>query len=199
VPKRVDRSARRREIVDAYLRIVSRSGIAAATSRALAAELGAATGALWHYFDGFDDVRRAAFEQVVEATNARISRSAGERRGLAALEGMTSDIVPHDPQTRNEAAVAVSFWGLLPAHPEFRAQVRAVEEHWGRLVSGYLREAVDDGELTPGTPIAPLTDTVLIVFDALQLRDVQGSEVASPARARGLISALLAPWRTASV
>ncbi|MDL9980227.1 TetR/AcrR family transcriptional regulator [Microbacterium sp. ASV49] len=195
MPKVVDRDERRREIVDAYLRIVSRSGVAAATSRALAAEAGISTGALWHYFDGFGDVVRDAFQRVYGQTNERIAAAADGARGLAALDAMAVDILPHDARTRDEATVVVSFWGLLPAHEGFREQSRAVEAEWGRQVSGHLREAIDDGELVADTPIAPLTDTLLAVFEALQLREVQGSPAAQPARQRAIIDHLLGPWR----
>lgn len=194
----MDPEARRAQLVDAYLRIVSRSGVAAATSRALAAEAGIAAGALWHYFDGFDDVVRAAFQRVFAQTNARIAAATAGRRGLDALEAMTLDILPHDPRTRDEAAVVVSFWGLLPAHEEFRTLTRVVEEDWGRQVAEHLREAVADGELVADTPVGPLTDALLSAYEVLQLREVQGSGMAEPARQRALLDHLLRPWRGAA-
>jgi DNA-binding transcriptional regulator YbjK len=196
MPKRVDPHARRAQIVDAYLRIVSRSGVAAATSRAVAAEAGIAAGALWHYFDGLDEVVRAAFERVFAQTNERIAAATADRRGLDALAAMTRQIVPHDASTRAEAIVVVSFWGLLPAHEEFRDHTRSVEEDWGRQVGIHLHEAVDDGLLIARTPVPQLTDALLSVFEVLQLREVQGSAAAAPARREALVEHLLRPWRT---
>jgi AcrR family transcriptional regulator len=195
MPRVVDRDERRARIVDAYLRIASRSGVAAATSRALAAEAGISTGALWHYFDGFGDVVRAAFQRVYGQTNERIAAATDGSRGLAALDAMAFDILPHDAATRDEAVVVVSFWGLLPAHAEFREQARAVEAEWGAQVSTHLREAIEDGELVPATPVAALTDTLLALYEALQLREVQGSPTAAPDRQRALLDHLIAPWR----
>lgn len=194
MPRVVDRAERRALIVDAYLRIVSRSGVAAATSRALAAEAGISTGALWHYFDGFGDVVRAAFQRVYAQTNERIASGAEGVRGLAGLEAMARDILPHDAPTRDEATVVVSFWGLLPAHEEFRELSRAVEAEWGRQIAVHLSEAVADGELSPATPVGPLTDALLAVWEALQLREVQGSPTAAPDRQRAIVDHLLAPW-----
>lgn len=195
MPKVVDRDERRAHIVDAYLRIVSRSGVGAATSRALATEAGISAGALWHYFDGFGDVVRAAFQRVYRQTNERIAVATAGLRGLAALDAMAVEILPHDARTRDESVVVVSFWGLLPAHEEFRDHSRAVEADWGAQVSSYLREAVADGELVEGTPILPLTDALLAVYEALQLREVQESPVARSNRQDALIAHLLAPWR----
>lgn len=195
MPKRIDPDARRAQIVDAYLRIVSRSGVAAATSRALAVEAGIAAGALWHAFAGVDEVVRAAFERVYEQTGIRIAAATAGKRGLDALTAMTEEIIPHDEATRQESVVVVSFWGLLPAHEEFRAYTRSVEQDWGRQVRRHLAEAVEDGILTPDTPIAELTDALLSVFEVLQLREVQGSPVASAPRQEALFEHLLAPWR----
>jgi hypothetical protein len=108
---------------------------------------------------------------------------------------MAGEIVPHDEATRAEAVVVVSFWGLLPAHEEFRAYTRSVEQDWGRQVSRHLVEAVDDGILTAETPVAVLTDALLSVFEVTQLREVQGSPVASADRRTALLDHLLAPWR----
>lgn len=194
MPKRVDPAVRQAEIVDAYLRIVARGGVAAATSRALAAEAGIAAGALWHYFDGFDDVVRSAFERVVAQTNDRIARATAGRRGIDALQAMSVDILPHDVQTRQEAVVVVSFWGLLPTHAEFREHSRTVEREWGRLISTHLVEAIEDGRMDASTPVGPLTDALLSVFEILQLREVQGAAVSAPERQRALVDHLLAPW-----
>lgn len=195
VPKRVNPAVRQAEIVDAYLRLVSRAGVAAATSRALALEAGIAAGALWHYFGGFDDVVRAAFQRVFDQTNERIARATEGRRGLDALEAMSLDILPHDARTREEAVIVVSFWGLLPSHAEFREQSQLVEREWGRRVAGHLEEAIEDGELRASTPVESLTDAVLSVLEILQLREVQGAAVAHPQRQRALVEHLLAPWR----
>ena len=195
MPKKVDAAVRQAEIVDAYLRIVARSGVAAATSRAVAAEAGIAAGALWHYFGGIDDVVRAAFERVFDQTNARIARATEGRRGLDALQAMSVDILPHDAQTRQEAVVVVSFWGLLPTHAEFREHSRTVEREWGRRVAAHLEEAIEDGWLRSSTPVGPLRDALLSVFEILQLREVQGAAVAQPVRQRALFDHLLEPWR----
>ena len=195
MPKRIDPDARRAQIVDAYLRIVARSGVAAATTRALAVEAGIAAGALWHSFASIDDVVRAAFERVYAQTGIRIAAATEGRRGLAALDAMIGEIIPHDEATRAEAVVVVSFWGLLPAHDEFRAYTRSVEQDWGRQVCRHLVEAVEDGALSAGTPTEPLTDALLSVFEVMQLREVQGSPVTSVERRTALLDQLLSPWR----
>ncbi|QAY58872.1 TetR/AcrR family transcriptional regulator [Microbacterium protaetiae] len=197
MPRRVDPDQRRAQIVDAYLRIVARSGVAAATSRVLADEAGIAAGALWHYFGGFDEVVRAAFERVYRESDARIQAALEGRRGLDAVRAMIREIVPHDAQTRNEATVVVSFWGLLPAHEEFRELTRGVERAWGEGMARHLDEAVADGDLDAATPVRGLADAVLAVCEALQLRQVQASPLARAPRREEMLAQLLAGWRRA--
>ncbi|MEQ6897025.1 TetR family transcriptional regulator C-terminal domain-containing protein [Microbacterium sp. KR10-403] len=194
MPKRVDPTERRALIVDAYLRIVARGGVAAATSRAIAEEAGIAAGALWHHFDGLDDVVRAAFERVYGESDARIRAAVDGHRGLAAVHAMIGEIVPHDAQTRNEATVVVSFWGLLPAHESFRELTRRVEREWGAGLARHLDEAVSDGDLVAATPVQALADALLAVCDALQLREVQASDSGKTRRRTELIERLLAAW-----
>src|SRR5689334_14842717 len=111
LPKIVDHDQRRSEIVEAFLSVVARKGLPAATSRAIAAELGVGTGALWHYFDGFDAVTAAAYQRVFERTNIRIDGAATGLRGLAATEAVMREILPLGKETLDEAQVVVGFWG----------------------------------------------------------------------------------------
>jgi DNA-binding transcriptional regulator YbjK len=71
MPRVVDHDARRRDIAAALLAVAARDGHDGVNSRAVARELGVAVGSLWHYFDGFDDVIRAAAE-VTRRTEDRI-------------------------------------------------------------------------------------------------------------------------------
>jgi AcrR family transcriptional regulator len=97
MPKIVDRDARRHEIVETYLHIVARDGMEAASTRALAAELGVASGALWHYFDGFDEVLFRAFQLIFDRATERIAASTEGKAGLAAFRAMVEDHPPPPP------------------------------------------------------------------------------------------------------
>src|SRR3954469_19453044 len=99
LPKIVDHDQRRSEIVEAFLSVVASKGLPAATSRAIAGQLGVGTGALWHYFDGFDAVTAAAYQRVFERTNERIARATTGLSGLAALDTMMREILPLEKET----------------------------------------------------------------------------------------------------
>ena len=198
VPKMVDREFRRAEIVTAYLRLVARDGIEQATSRALAAELGVSSGALWHYFGDFDEVLSAAFRQIFDDTNRRVAVRVDGRRGLAALAAMLGEILPLSPVTHAEALVVVSFWGRVPSRPELAAFQSQAEALWRADLLDYLRQARDEGHLRDDAPLGLLADTVLVLCIGQQVEHVLRTEVSLPERQWELVGNCLAPWLTSA-
>lgn len=195
MPKIVDRAARRTEIVDAYLAIVARDGAAAATSRAVASELGVATGALWHYFSGFDEMLHAAFERVYANTADRIRRATDGRRGLEAVEAALREMLPLDAGTQDEATVVVAFWGRVATAPALGQVLSQVEDDWRAMLTGHLREAIDDESLRADAPVPEIVDTLLALTTAEQIEHVVRTSIGAPARQWTLVQHALAPWR----
>ncbi|GAA0484051.1 TetR family transcriptional regulator [Paractinoplanes deccanensis] len=198
MPKIVDHDQRRSDIVEAFLSVVARKGLPAATSRAIAAELGVGTGALWHYFDGFDAVTAAAYQRVFERTNERIAGASTGRRGLAALDAMMREILPLEKETLDEAQVVVGFWGRLAANDKLSAGEADVSELWGGRLRTHLHEAVEDGDLVRGTPVDGIVDLLLSLAIGQQVHAVMGTPLTAPARQLALIEHCLAPWRPAA-
>ncbi|GIF19991.1 AcrR family transcriptional regulator [Actinoplanes tereljensis] len=199
MPKIVDHDRRRSEIVEAFLAVVTREGLPAASSRAIAAELGIGTGALWHYFDDFDAVASAAYQRVFERTNARIADAAAGRRGLDAIEAMMREILPLAKETLDEAQVVVGFWGRLAANDRLATAETDVGEIWGTQLSGYLSEAITDGALSPDTPVSALVDLLLSISMGQQVHVVMRSPLSDPARQWALIENTLHPWRNSAI
>jgi AcrR family transcriptional regulator len=195
LPKIVDHDQRRSEIVEAFLSVVARKGLPAATSRAIAGQLGVGTGALWHYFDGFDAVTAAAYQRVFERTNERIAQATTGLSGLAALDTMMREILPLEKETLDEAQVVVGFWGRLAANEKLSAGEADIGEIWGNRLRSLLREAIDDGSLIPATPVDGIVDLLLSVAMGQQVHAVMGTPLRDPARQLGLVEQCLAPWR----
>lgn len=196
MPKIVDRVARRIEIVDAYLTIVAREGAASATSRAVAAELGVATGALWHYFSGFDEMLLAAFQRIYDNTNDRIRTTTDGLRGVAAVEAALREMLPLTAETQDEATVVVAFWGRVATIPELGKVVSGVEDDWRSMLTHHLVHAIDMGEVRANTPIAEVVDTLLALTTAEQIEHVVRTSIGAPTRQWTLVQHALAPWRT---
>lgn len=193
VPRIVDHDERRRQIAEALLTVAARDGHDSVSSRAVAKELGIATGSLWHYFEGFDDVVRAAAAEVTRRTDERIAVATEGLRGLRRLDALMREVLPIDDRTRTEAHVVVGFWGRLAslaATPDAAAPTLAT---WQDSIRAALDEAVRDGELRADTP----QDTVMSLLRSITYGQ-QVVEVTEPQPAAAhlaVLDGILAPWR----
>lgn len=194
MPRVVDHDERRRQIAEALLVVAARDGHESVSSRAVAKELGVATGSLWHYFDGFDDVIRTAAAEVTRRTDERIAAATAGLRGLARLDALMREVLPVDESTRTEARVVVGFWGrlatLAPA-PDAAAPTLAT---WQDSIRAALDEAVADGELDVRTP----TDAVMALLRSVTYGQqvVEVTEPQDAAAHLAVLDSILAPWRT---
>lgn len=196
MPKRIDREARRQEIVRTYLRIAARDGLENATSRAVAAELGVSTGSLWHYFPGFEDVVFRAFTLVFSRTNARIVERVGDDAGLSALEAILIETLPVGPETEREAFVVVDFWGRASSRSDLGKIQTEVATHWRRQLAEHLAQAVDGGELSASTPVEELADVLLVLITGFQVESALRTPLAAAERQWRAVHHCLSPWLT---
>lgn len=193
MPRVVDHDERRRLIAEALLAVAARDGHEAVSSRAVAKELGVATGSLWHYFDGFDDVIRAAATIVTRRTDERIAEATDGLRGLARLDALMHEVLPIDDRTRTEAYVVVGFWGriatLAPA-PDAGAPTVAT---WQEGIRDALDQAIADGELSPSTPTGAVMELLRSITYGQQVVEVTQPQDAAAHLA--VYASILAPWR----
>ncbi|AZQ70826.1 TetR family transcriptional regulator [Streptomyces luteoverticillatus] len=145
-----DHEARRREVSEAVWRVLAAHGFGGLTLRAVAAELGATTGLLTHYFPAKRDLVAHALDLLAERTAARPRRAAGE--GLAAVRAALLDILPLTAEATASNRIWVSSWDTALADP-------ALSDDYGRKYAR-SREKLRDliataqrlGELPPGDP-----------------------------------------------
>jgi AcrR family transcriptional regulator len=194
VPKLVDHGQRRAEIISANLRIIARDGLAGATMRALAAELGVANGAVGHYFKNQDELLQATYEEVFARTNSRAAAHTEGLRGLGALMAMLREMLPMEELTLEEARIVVCFWGRVTT--DTRLLVRLPDEHlaWCRKVGAMLSEATEDGDLRAEADPAALAELLVTTVHAMQVRAVTLPDNTSAGVQRGLIEQILLPW-----
>ncbi|MFD0369072.1 TetR/AcrR family transcriptional regulator [Streptomyces sp. NPDC059071] len=145
-----DHEARRREVSEAVWRVLAAQGFGGLTLRAVAAELGATTGLLTHYFPAKRDLVRHALDLLDERTTSRPRRAGGP--GLAAVRAALLDILPLTPEATASNRIWVSSWDTALADP------RLSEDHAARYARGRARlaeliaTAQERGELPPGDP-----------------------------------------------
>ncbi|MEV7798594.1 TetR family transcriptional regulator [Microbacterium foliorum] len=193
MPRVVDHDERRRQIAEALLAVAARDGHEAVSSRAVAKELGVATGSLWHYFDGFDDVIRAAAAEITRRTDERIRSVTTGLRGLNRLDALMREVLPVEAETRTEAYVVVGFWGrlaTLASSPDAGSPTLAT---WQDGISEALDEAIADGELTAATPkqaVMSLLRSITYGQQVLEVTEPRGAEAHL-----AVLDSILSPWR----
>ena len=193
MPRVVDHDERRRQIAEALLVVAARDGHENVSSRAVAKELGVATGSLWHYFDGFDDVIRAAAAEVTRRTDQRIAEATAGLRGLALLDALMREVLPVDERTRTEAHVVVGFWGRLATLAPTADAGAPTLATWQDSIRAALAQAIDDGELAPATPTAAVMALLRSITYGQQVVEVTEPQDADAHLA--VLDSILAPWR----
>ncbi|TDS84751.1 TetR/AcrR family transcriptional regulator [Nesterenkonia aurantiaca] len=196
MPKKIDREDRRQQIVRTYLRIADRDGLEAATSRAVATELGVSTGSLWHYFTGFDDVVFRAFTLIFDRTNTRITEQVGELAGLRALIAMLREILPVGEETEREALIVANFWGRASSKPELGRFQTEVGARWHRQITDLLIEAIEAQELIDSVPVEELTDVLMVLITGLQVECALRTPLSPAERQWRMVRHCLSPWLT---
>lgn len=149
MPKVVDHQARREHIVDAAWALIGREGFDAATMRDIAAEAGFANGAIKPYFGTKRELLEAVYESAVDRTNARARRACTQRTGRAAIEAFAREVLPLTPESREEAAGVVAFWGAAADSPELKAIHERAMRRWRERVAEWIMQAQVAGEFRP--------------------------------------------------
>lgn len=165
MPKIVDHAQRRTEIVDGFLTLIAKEGMANATSRSLADHLGVSNGALWRYFVDKNDLLTEANERVVENTTRRAMKALEGLHGVHAAFTLVESLLPLTPVGKDEARIVVGFWGLAASDHVAEIVGRPELVEWGALLRGYLDEAVAAHELSPQAPLDAMV-TLLIAHIA---------------------------------
>jgi AcrR family transcriptional regulator len=153
VPAPTDHDARRRDVSEAVWRVLARDGFGGLTLRAVAAEMGASTGLLTHYFPSKDALIRHALEVAEERTATRALREGGLREALL-------DVLPLDQASRTMNRVWVSSWDGALADAELGAAERARYKRWRARLRPLVEEAQRAGELPASRDPDDLVATV---------------------------------------
>ncbi|MER6969729.1 TetR/AcrR family transcriptional regulator [Nocardioides sp. NPDC000445] len=168
MPRLVDHDERRRAIIAAAWRLLAARGVDGVNMRDLAAEAGYTNGALSHYFAGKDEILRAAYEHVLDATNERIEASVGRSAGLIALRRMCHEIMPLAQDTTLEARIAMSLWQRAMNDAALATVNNTAVAAWKRRMTRHWQEAIDAEEL-PATDVARSVDLLMTVLIGAQV------------------------------
>jgi AcrR family transcriptional regulator len=150
MPARGDHQAKRADVAEAVWRVLAARGFGGLTMRAVAAELGASTGLLTHYFTAKRELVRYAYEVAAQRTDARPRTEAADP-GLAALRVELLNVLPLTPESAAMSRVWVSFWDAALGD-EFLSQAQRTRyERWRARLRACAEAAGSRGELPSTT------------------------------------------------
>ncbi|MGY0498027.1 TetR/AcrR family transcriptional regulator [Nocardia sp. FBN12] len=144
MPKRIDVSARRTEILDAAVRVFARKGFAASRIEDVAAEAGVAKGSVYLAVSSREELLTAAFDQyrarareqlALPATGSALDRLAELIRATVAMLAAQPD----------HARVLLDVWAARTP-----IDMGAVYAEYRAAIADLLREAGTDGQLRAG-------------------------------------------------
>lgn len=105
-------------ILETALKLLRRNGMAALSLRALGAEVGIATNALYHYFPSRDDLTAALAEKAAEKLHRSIQREVTRRTAAAAGDSTARQAAEH-----RAAALAEGYLRFAQREPHLYAAI----------------------------------------------------------------------------
>lgn len=188
-------SDRRIELTDAALHIIATKGIAALSTRQLAAQVGLSTGAIFRHFASLDELLDAVVarvEAVLEATYPPATVPPVER--LERFIEARSTAVGHQ---LGILRLVLSDQFLLALPDSGSARLAACVQKTRAFVVECLREGQDAGELRGDLPAETLAP---IVMGTVQMLALSSSKTRQrDAEARAVLGSLLALLRSPPV
>jgi len=176
--------ATRAALVIAARQLFGEKGFADTSTDEIVTRAGVTKGALYHHFDGKEDLFKAVFEQVQrEVSDKAVAEFLGPDSWEALLKGCSLWVDAHlDPSVRRivlQDARAVLAWD----------DVRAIENRFGAVaLRGALRKAMHAGVLER----QPLRPMALLLLGALSEGCLYIAEADDPRVARTEIGLLIA-------
>jgi len=186
MPARGDHDARRRVVSQAVWRVLASEGFGGLTMRAVAAELGASTGLVTHYFPSKQALIRHAVELAEEHTRIR-NRHPYDKEGLEGLRAALLDVMPLTPEAASMNRVWVSFWGeALSDESLGDFEVRRYER-WRGMLRPHVEAAVESGELPKETGVDDLVATAAAFAHGLVVQALVDPARFPPSRQAALV------------
>jgi len=194
MPARGDHEERRRDVSQAVWRVLAAKGFGGLTLRAVAAEMGASTGLLTHYFPSKHELIKHALEVAQEHTQNRARRGA-QGEGLEGLRAAVLDVLPLTPESAAMTRVWVSFWDPALGDEELTAFEVARYERWRGMLRPHVEAAVRLGELASTVDIDDIVAAAAAFTHGVVVQALFDPARFPPARQESLLDAFLARLR----
>lgn len=168
---RVTRSVRRRLLIEAATRCLSRGGIEAFTVDRICREAGVSRGLINHYFDGKDELLVAVYQAALYGTMTRhIAQLDAMPKGAHAVDRLRTVVetcfLP-DVFQRSDFLVWLAFWSEASKNPRLRTVHR---EHYDTFRQHFATEIAHVAQARKLTVDAPgLARSFIALMDGLWL------------------------------
>ncbi|MFY1578720.1 TetR/AcrR family transcriptional regulator [Verrucosispora sp. WMMD703] len=196
MPKVVDHEERRRRLGAAACTVLSRTGAAGTTVRAVAGEAGMPLATAQHYLPTRELMVRAAMAHLVDRV---VDRARMIRTGPTALDTLrlaVLELVPLDADRIFEARV----WLVLTAESLIDERIAGVLRDNAAELRGNLERLIDearaDGSIAPDVDVPAAASGLATLLDGLTVRLL--STALSPAEARAEVNAHFASLKRQS-
>lgn len=186
MPKLVDHDERRRELARAALAVIGRSGLEAATLRAVAEESGWSTGVLKHYYTDKDELLRGSLREMERTNMARFDAAQQQPSGLDAILAITAEILAADDI---ESRQWIAFTARASVDPEIEKLMRRAIDVWIERWSSLVRRGQADHSIRADLDPDQVASEIHALVNGLRLRE-QFQPTTPSARTLALLSAL---------
>ncbi|MFF6883047.1 TetR/AcrR family transcriptional regulator [Streptomyces sp. NPDC012421] len=178
---RMSSAERRRQLVEAAIRAMTRDGVARTTTRSIAAEAGVSLSVFHYCFDSKQALLEAAIETIIGDYVARVMKAVEPRATLretvrAALRTYWEDVTAHPGQ--HMLTYDLTQYALR--EPGFEHLARAQYEQYVRSATALVEQVGAVRRAEPKVPVATLARHLAAAVDGmtlqyLVLRDEEGA------------------------
>lgn len=179
-----EHDARRREIVEALLAVISEQGLDGVSLREVASRAEVSVGRVQHYFRTKDQMLEAAFQQV-NALGATLvaERLAGETDPRAVLRAVALELLPIDDLHRHALQIGAAFTARAVVEPTFTDRLREGYGELRELFTLLLTQARAAGRTAPNLNVPHEADLLLSLFEGLSTHTLIGHHTTESAMA----------------
>lgn len=176
MPRHVDHEVRRREIVDATMKVLSHSGTRGLSLRAVAAEMGGSTTLITHYFPTQQELLDEVTAQLLVGWDAEIAAlDAGNDSPRARLEALLKWMLPLTEEDLQTERSRISLLEGQLLGEENRVLFQGMETKIRELFRSHLRELLPADDIEQAVELMRVT-TNGVVLSVLEHPDAWPAE-----------------------
>jgi AcrR family transcriptional regulator len=182
---------RRRQVVEAVIKILETQGWKDLTIREVSEVAGVSAGIVTHYFG---NKRTMTMDSLAEAHH-RLEKALQdiERRRLAPLPRLlaTVELIANPDATIPRASFWLALWGRLPFDRLIQAEMNKLRQRTREFLCDIFNHGLAQGVFVSKVPAADIAESVLALNDGLTVASVLDPSSTSPMRRKNLLLAFL--------